>query len=555
MTMKKRGRKALAGLVAAGAALALALSGASIATAVDGQADSPLILPGEAGEPITGTVTVHKHEQGDEAGSAANGLPQDVTSPTIAEVEFTAKQVMSFNAAGETYSLDLTTNTGWENAAKLSYNAAADTWAFEGAAATPVFGTDIERNTGAAGSYAAAVFADIPVGLYHFAETDHPANVTPSAPWVMSVPLTHPTELDSWLYDINVYPKNSTTAITKTVQDADGIKIGDAVNWTIRGDIPRTANPEFDAQEETSLENLEFLAPSRYTITDQLDGRLALTSVEVSLVDSAGDPLGAPALVAGDYTVMPNPIPGIGLNRGQNVVVDFTPAGRAKLGLVGSTTGAQVQVLVGTNVAALLSAPAVDGEEEGVVQNQAFLFPNDSTVDGIPSDVPVSKWGDVLIRKVDASNTSNPLEGAVFSVFTSKEEAELGDNPIAFGSGGTTTFTTNEQGEVRISGLRYSGWADGVELNPTDDRYRTYWLVEVTSPDGFELLAEPIEVVVDAAGAEVTVKQIENAPHNAGFELPLTGGMGTAILTILGAGLLAAVVVVARRRRNEEIAE
>jgi LPXTG-motif cell wall-anchored protein len=45
---------------------------------------------------------------------------------------------------------------------------------------------------------------------------------------------------------------------------------------------------------------------------------------------------------------------------------------------------------------------------------------------------------------------------------------------------------------------------------------------------------------------------ITNVEKNAGFTLPLTGGSGTAALTIGGIAILAAVLVVARRRRAYE---
>ena len=42
---------------------------------------------------------------------------------------------------------------------------------------------------------------------------------------------------------------------------------------------------------------------------------------------------------------------------------------------------------------------------------------------------------------------------------------------------------------------------------------------------------------------------VVNVPTATGGFSPLTGGMGTAMLTILGLAILAAVIVVARRRR------
>jgi LPXTG-motif cell wall-anchored protein len=59
-------------------------------------------------------------------------------------------------------------------------------------------------------------------------------------------------------------------------------------------------------------------------------------------------------------------------------------------------------------------------------------------------------------------------------------------------------------------------------------------------------------VNVTAAGVDVATTTIADAPNSTGFTLPLTGGTGTLILTVLGAGLLVAVLVIARRRRARE---
>ena len=103
------------------------------------------------------------------------------------------------------------------------------------------------------------------------------------------------------------------------------------------------------------------------------------------------------------------------------------------------------------------------------------------------------------------------------------------------------TFVTPASGKLDI---------DGLDLG-------TYYLRETKAPDGYNLLAEPIEIKIeDKAGAdaadpivEIPVQHVENS---SGVELPSTGGIGTTIFYTLG-GLLAvgaAVFLVTKKRMS-----
>ena len=70
----------------------------------------------------------------------------------------------------------------------------------------------VEKKTNAAGM---VQFTDLPVGLYLVMETSKPATVTePVEPFLVSIPMTRVTTdtnaQKQWLYDVVVYPKNST---------------------------------------------------------------------------------------------------------------------------------------------------------------------------------------------------------------------------------------------------------------------------------------------------------------------------------------------------------
>lgn len=71
------------------------------------------------------------------------------------------------------------------------------------------------------GDNGGAYFGDLPVGLYLLIETKTPESVTvPAKPFLVSVPMTRvgTTGKDTqWLYDVTVYPKNSTVQGTVTL--------------------------------------------------------------------------------------------------------------------------------------------------------------------------------------------------------------------------------------------------------------------------------------------------------------------------------------------------
>lgn len=106
-----------------------------------------------------------------------------------------------------------------------------------------------------------------------------------------------------------------------------------------------------------------------------------------------------------------------------------------------------------------------------------------------------------------------------------------------------TVFITNETNNVVISGL------DG----------GTYYLREVASPAGYNLLDGDTEVVIapttNDTGNTMTLSPVTAEVENkSGAQLPSTGGIGTTIFYVLGSALLigAVVLLVARKRMNAE---
>ena len=108
----------------------------------------------------------------------------------------------------------------------------------------------------------------------------------------------------------------------------------------------------------------------------------------------------------------------------------------------------------------------------------------------------------------------------------------------------TTTLTTDASGNIAVDGL-----AAG-----------TYYLHEVSTLPGYNLLTADIPVVIDANGT-VTItgslgsiaNGVITVVNNSGSELPSTGGIGTTIFYVVGGLMMAAAVVLLVTRKKMSV--
>lgn len=499
MNTRKRRRGIIASTMALVSAVALTLGGAVVA-----QADGNDI-------PTTSDITITKLTtpptgQGDAATGAQSGTPSG--AEPISGVTFTAYAVPVQDSG-----TDLTAGSNaWQQ--KISTIDVTTAQSLIGATPTAVHTFDATNASGV------ATWSDAPRGLYLIRETAAPAGVTPAQDFLVAVPMTDPENRNTWLSTIYVYPKNSKVTVSKAVDESDSVAVGQDVTWTVTADIPR----------DTAI--------SKYVISDALDSRLTPHSTgsnapTVGLTGSTGQ-----TITSDDYSVAVS---------GQNVTVTFTDDGRAKLATAWATDPtAQVTLSIPTTVNS--TAKGAQSTTSAAINNTATLSVNDAA--DITSTPATIKVGDIKIAKTDSS-TGDPLTSgaATFSVYRTEDDAKNRVNAISV-DGETTFQTSTTDGTVVISGLLFSDWVNGQSV--AERSYRSYWVNEVTAPEGYQLLAQPVKVNVTAAGTDVATTTIADAPNSTGFTLPLTGGTGTLILTVLGAGLLVAVLVIARRRRARE---
>lgn len=503
LNTKKRGFLASAGALVTAVALAFGGAAAAQAAPVDTM-------------PETSGLVITKLEQPADNGAAATGLEQTgLSAKPIEGVTF------------EAYKVPLTknpmSNEGQQEIAGTTLAAAK--------AAVASKTADRSGVTDAAGVVRWEGAQALDAGLWLVRETNTPAGVVAAGDFLVAAPLTHPTDLNKWLDTIYVYPKNHTVAGSKTVENAADLKVGDTVTWTITVDNP---SPRDNATGE-------YTAADKLQIIDVLDDAFLKTAA-----DGSGVKATAPAGLAlgEDYTVT------VAAAGGKSTVtIDFTAKGLAK---VAAAKTADVVLTLDTVVT-----------QPGEIKNVAHFF--SSKAQTTPKEIPGTevKYGNyALIKKSEGApkdKTAN-LAGAEFMVFASADDARAavnGDKDAlakalkpAAGSHKDGVWTTNADGRVDITGLRYSNFADGKPVAEGQAGYQAYWLVETKALKDHQLLAEPVKFEVTKESATQTTQTIVNQYDRGGFVLPLTGGTGTIMLTVAGIALLAVVLIVARRRQH-----
>ncbi|MBN9611899.1 MAG: SpaH/EbpB family LPXTG-anchored major pilin [Actinobacteria bacterium] len=505
MTMPRvfSSRAILALLLGAVLALAAAIGGLDrlllpLSTA-PAHADAPL----SSLDPHAPTeLVIHKLLQPQQYGAPATGLPISTSGLTpVAGVTFTAKRVPG---------IDLTTSTGWDAARALTLSQAAAAVQHE-----PVAGTGV---TGASGQLS----LPLTVGLFYVEETGVPNGTVAGAPFLVTLPLPHPTA-NHWLYTVHVYPKNARVSASLAVDDATAVKLGDTVTWTSSTAIPH----------QKSIDG--------YVVQNLIDPRLKLidstAQVRVELP-------GHGALVPGtDYVTRIITIGGK-----QAIEVEFTAAGRQKLAHA-RDADPDAQVKVSYRTSAL---------SEGELVNEVRLLPDAKSIAGAPGGggpvkaTAVTKWGPLTIKVHERGKPEHLIPGATFKLYLTPEDALAKRNPITVD--GVSEWTTGENGEVTIHGLRFSGFANGLDRNPSDPLFRYYYAMPTSFPKGWTGVKEPLQATVRSTSeAQVlTVVLWRSHSDKDPGRLPTTGAQiaGGSLLggVLLGLGVL----VLARRRRRED---
>lgn len=358
-------------------------------------------------------------------------------------------------------------------------------------------------------------------GLYLIVEKTAPEGYAIGAPFFVDVPRTvTKTEgeitTSEWNYNVVVTPKNGSTQLTKKIVvnenekvDADSVKNGDTITYNVSGYLP------YLTQQELAASTIKI------EITDTLSGGLIFedATMNMSLKINEVDVTNKYSAVIGQdntsFTITITDKEFIKANNGKAIELQYT----AKV-----------------NNASYLKPAA----------NQASIEVNDrpesdSTIPKVYTYAikVVKKLGDDLAKE-------NQVEFGLYSDADCKKQV------------GTAKWT-NASGEIVFDGLV-------AENNGT-----TYYLKELTTVNGYTLLANPVAITLTPEVIEgeptgnmtysidgTTYDQTKtirlataNITNNKGFSLPETGGMGTYLFTIGGIVIMAgaAFALIAMKKR------
>ncbi|HUH52673.1 MAG TPA: SpaH/EbpB family LPXTG-anchored major pilin [Microbacteriaceae bacterium] len=489
------------------ATLAMLLSmvlGASAAYA------APIGNPTQIDPDANTTLVIHKVEQPHDFGLPADGLPIDNPAelpPPVQGANFTATLVPGIN---------ITTYAGWQQATEMTIADAHAriTWEKPVASGT----TDVNG----------LLHFDLKVGLYYIDEVSVPAGVVAAEPFLAVLPMNAP-ETSDWLYSVHAYPKNPRVSVDIGVYDCKAVRLGDTVSWTSNSDIPRKT--EIDGYVVQNIIVPELL------LTDRAE------QVGVKLQGK-----NAPKLESKDFKTTVITVDGK-----ETIAVEFTATGRAKLAKAKELDpSANVEISYNTSVLG-----------EGAHVNEVRLFADLRAINGTTppvTDEAVTKWGPLSVVVHEYNKPANLIEGARFKLYLTEADAIAGVNQIEVE--GISEWQTDEQGRLIIPGLRFSNFANGLDLPKTAGCYQIYWAMptfipaewqwvnnkplagEVNSTVDFETLifeVEKTDTPVPPVDPEKPVKP----------EIPVTGGQVTGTILLAGVLLAGGTILLMRRTRKE----
>ena len=142
----------------------------------------------------------------------------------------------------------------------------------------------------------------------------------------------------------------------------------------------------------------------------------------------------------------------------------------------------------------------------------------------------------IKIDKFVKDNETSKLAGAKFDLYRTATAEEEGT---------AVTIPHTDIKGIKLEGdlvTDENGVATFKKYEANGDRY-DYYLVETQAPSGYNLLDSAVKVNFTDANVDNDGVYTVKVPNSSGIQLPITGGTGTILFTVIGIALMAGAVV------------
>ena len=364
--------------------------------------------------------------------------------------------------------------------------------------------------------------------------------------------------------DITIEKKYNVPTVDKSVKDTDGtwaeaadVNIGDDVSFKLVGTLPSNYN-DYETYKfvfhDTMSKNLKLNGTFVTTDTTKVISGVTVKVGETDITPKFNITYSDNNLIIGCSNLKEI----AGLTKDSKIVVEYTAKllATAEIGQPGNENTVKLEYSNNPNYTG-------DGTNE----------PTSNT----PEDKVLVFTYELDVTKVDGKDENKKLKDAEFVLLNSDK------TKVAKASDGKfvewvedSTITKKNDGTYPAEYTLKSAETTGLFAIAGLDA-GTYYLKETKAPAGYNLLKNPIKIVISA-----TLDKSENNPaltaltisvdddtavggaldsgivstavkNNSGATLPETGGIGTTIFYVLGAALVivAGVLLVTRRRMNK----
>lgn len=519
----------------------------------------------------TGTLTIHKYEQGKDAkpgveGDGKEGQSVPEGAKPLKDVTFEIKRIASFEQTSDGKVVK-------ENINKVTDSA-------------------ITKVTDAKGE---AVFSNLPLGRYEVKAIKGPDHIElDTSTFIVDIPMTS-TDGKDLNYDVHIYPKNETKrGSVELIKKGEGNSVLPGAEFHLfkkneDGTKTQVKTPQplvSGSDGKIRVESLEYgdyyfveeKAPEGYLTSKQeypfsIKETGTVVPVEITNFKEPtiektinDDSKNAGINRETEYTydiktllpediqtyknyvvtdvlddrlqVVGTPIVMIDGKKVDESIVNVIVAGQKVIASVEEFSKVKGKELH-LQITAKIKSDVQDGVE---IPNKAVLdFVNKDDVssekDGKPSNevVVTPTMGNIKIEKIDGKNKSLKLEGARF---------ELRDK-----KGNVVTVNKKKMDDITD--------ANGI-ITWNEIPYGEYQIVETVAPkykdeDGaveqYQKLRDPIDIKIDK-DHKVIELQVEN--NKSGWIIPATGGMGTIFFTVVGLMLMVIAMFIFFRKKPEK---